>query len=128
MTKDVKHVPELRRNLISIGKLVSEGCAISFMRNSWKVIKGSLVIEKGQKVGTLHSCTTNVDNSISLFSMGMDTTLWNHRLGNMSKKMMQILHSKNLLSNLKHSDLDFCEKYVYGKWKIVIFLKVGKEK
>lgn len=46
----------------------------------------------------------------------------------MSEKGMQILHSRNLLSGLKHVDLDFCENCVYGKHKRVRFIRVGKEK
>jgi hypothetical protein len=34
----------------------------------------------------------------------------------------------NLFPYLKQVDLDFCEHYVYGKQKRIIFLKVRKEK
>jgi hypothetical protein len=71
--------------------LESEGCISTFTDKAWKVTKGSLVMEKGEKVGTLYLCTGNVDSSISLYSTGVDTTLWNHRLGHMSEKGMQIL-------------------------------------
>ena len=50
-----------------------------------------------------------------------------HRLGHMSEKGMQIIHSRNLLPGLKHVDLKFSEKCVYGKQKRVRFLRVGKE-
>ena len=46
----------------------------------------------------------------------------------MSDKGMQILQSRKLLPGLKQVDLEFCEHYVYGKQKRVIFLRVGKEK
>jgi hypothetical protein len=46
----------------------------------------------------------------------------------MSEKGMQILHKRNLLPYLKQIYLDFCEHYVYGKQKRVIFLRVRKEK
>ena len=92
----------------------------------WKVTKGSLVIEKGEKVGTLYLFTGNTDSSISLYSIGVDTTLWHHRLGHMSEKGMQMLHKRNLLPDLKLIDLDFCENCVYGKHKRVSFLRVGK--
>jgi hypothetical protein len=128
LLKEVKHVPDLGKNLISIGQLASEGCISIFTDKTWKVIKGSLVIEKGEKVGTLYLCIGNIDYSISLASTGVDTTLWHHRLGHMSVKGMQILHKRNLLPNLKQIDLDFCEHCVYGKQKRVRFLKVGKEK
>jgi hypothetical protein len=128
LLKEVRHVPDLRKNLISIGQLASEGCISIFTSNVWKVTKGSLVIAKGEKVGTLFLCTGNTDSSISLDSTGVDTTWWNHRLGHMSEKGMHILHKKKMLSDLKQIDLDLCEHYVYGKQRRVIFLRVGKEK
>ncbi|KAH9291008.1 hypothetical protein KI387_044137 [Taxus chinensis] len=44
---DVKHVPTLRRNLISVGKLGSDGYTMIFTADSWKVTKGALVVERG---------------------------------------------------------------------------------
>jgi hypothetical protein len=128
LLKEVKHVPDLGKNLISTGQLASEGCISIFTDKTWKVIKGSLVIAKGEKVGTLYLCIGNIDSSMSLASTGVDTALWHHRLGHMSEKGMQILHKRNLLPDLKQIDLDFCEHCVYGKQKRVRFLKVGKEK
>jgi hypothetical protein len=86
--KEVRHVPYLRRNLISIGHLGSEGCISTFTEKAWKVTKGSLVITKGEKVGTFYLCTSNADSSISLASIGVDTTIWHNRLGHMSEKGM----------------------------------------
>jgi hypothetical protein len=106
--------------------LESEGCVSIFTDKVWKVTKGSLVIEKREKVGTLYLCTGNTDSSISLSSTGVDTTLWNHKLGHMSEKGMQILQKINLLPDLKQIDLDFYEHCVYGKQKRAIFLIVGK--
>jgi hypothetical protein len=85
-------------------------------------------MSKGEKVGTLYLCTSNVDSSIYLASIGVDTTLWHHRLGRMSEKGMHIPQKKNFFPDLEQVDLDFCEHCVYGKQKRVIFLKVGKEK
>ena len=118
----------IRKKLISTRKLVSEGCICIFIDKAWKVTKGSLVIAKGEKVGTLYLCIGNTDSSIYLASTRVDTTLWNHRLGHKSEKGMQILHKRNLLPNLKQIDLDLCEHYVYGKHKRVRFLRVGKVK
>ena len=75
------------------------------------------MIEKGEKVGTLYLCTSTIDFSISLASTGLDTTLWNHRIGHMSEKGMQILHKRILFPDLKQIDLDFCEHCVYEKQK-----------
>ena len=54
--------------------------------------------------------------------------IWNHRIGHMSEKGMQILHSRKLFPDLKQVSLEFCENCVYGKQKRVSFLRVGKEK
>ena len=54
---EVRHVPRLSGNLISTGQLSDEGCVVTFNDKNWKVSKGSLVVEKGVKVGTLYLCT-----------------------------------------------------------------------
>ncbi|KAH9289723.1 hypothetical protein KI387_033840, partial [Taxus chinensis] len=46
LLKDVIHVPTLRRNLISAGKLGSDGCTVIFTVGSWKVTKGDLVVAR----------------------------------------------------------------------------------
>jgi hypothetical protein len=66
LLKKVRHIPDLRRNLISTGQLESEWCISTFTDKAWKVTKISLVMEKGEKVGTLYLCTGNADSSISL--------------------------------------------------------------
>jgi hypothetical protein len=86
------------------------------------------VIAKGEKVGTLYLCIGNTNSSISLASIGVDTTLWHHRLGHMSEKGMQILHKRNLLPDLKQNDLDFCEHCVYGKKKESDFSELEKKR
>ena len=99
----------------------------TFTDKTWKVTKGALVIEKGENVGTLYLCN-GISNFVNvLTSIGEDTPLWHHRLGHMSEKGMQILHSRNLFPCSKHVDLKLCENCVYGKQKRVRFLKVGKE-
>jgi len=71
----VNHVPNLRRNIISIRYLGSEGYISTFTENMWNVTKGSLVITKGEKVGTLYLCIGNADSSIYLASTEVNTTL-----------------------------------------------------
>ena len=46
LLKEVKHVPSLRNNLISIRQLGSEGCVRTFTEKSRKVTKGALVVAK----------------------------------------------------------------------------------
>ena len=46
-----------------------------------------MVIEKGDRIGTLYLCPLNIDYSISVASIETGVT-WNHRLGHMSEKGM----------------------------------------
>jgi len=86
--KKVRHVPDLKKNLISTGQLGGEGCVTTFTDKAWKVTKGSLVITKGEKVGTLYLCN-GISNSVNaLTSIEEDTALWYHRLRHMSYKEM----------------------------------------
>ena len=87
----------------------------TFTDKTWKVTKGALGVAKGEKVGTLYLCKGNIDSSIALASTRTYTTLWHHRLGNMSEKGMQILQSRKLFPGLKQIDLEFCEHCAYGK-------------
>ena len=78
-------------------------------------------------VGTLYLCPHNTDYYISVASTKTGATLWNHRLGHMSEKGMQILHSRKLLPDMKKVSLEFCENCVYGKHKRFKFLRFGKQ-
>jgi hypothetical protein len=57
-----------KKNLISTWKLESEGCISTFIDKEWKVTKGPLVIEKGEKVGTLYISNGNTESYIYLAS------------------------------------------------------------
>ena len=105
----------MERKLISTGKLGDSSCLSVFGETWWKITKGSLVIEKGDRVGTLYLCPHNTDYSISVASTETSAALWHHRLGHMSEKGMQILHSRKLLPDMKQVSLELCENYVYGK-------------
>ena len=41
MLKDVRHIPTMKRNLISTGQLGDGGCLSTFGETWWKITKGS---------------------------------------------------------------------------------------
>ncbi|GKD70971.1 hypothetical protein Tco_1325061 [Tanacetum coccineum] len=51
--KDVRYIPGLKRRLISVGQLDEEGYHVGFKDQQWKVTKGSLVVARGNKCGSL---------------------------------------------------------------------------
>ena len=76
----------MKINLISTGQLGDGSCLSTFGETWWKITKGSLVIEKGDRVGTLYLCPHNIDYYISVTSIEIGTSLWHHRLDHMSEK------------------------------------------
>ena len=47
--KDVRHVPSLTRNLISVGQLSANGVVKLFMADSWKMNKGAMILAHGKR-------------------------------------------------------------------------------
>ena len=88
LLEKVRHIPELRRNLISVGQLDDEGHAILFVSGTWKVTKGVRVLAHGKKTGTLYM-TSSPRDTIAVAEVGTDANLWHRRLGHMSEKGMK---------------------------------------
>ena len=55
LLKNVRHVSDIRLNLISIGKLDVEGYESYFGRHKWKLTEGSLVMARGKKINSLYT-------------------------------------------------------------------------
>ena len=52
--KDVRHVPNIRLNLISTCRFDDEGFTNAFGESKWKFTKGSLVVARRKKQNTLY--------------------------------------------------------------------------
>ena len=74
LLEKVRHIPELRRNLISVGQLDDEGHAILFVGGTWKVTKGATVLARGKKTGTLYMISSPRD-TIAVADASTDTIL-----------------------------------------------------
>ena len=129
LLEKVRHNPNLRRNLISVGQLNDERHAILFIGGTWKVTKGARVLARGKKTGSLYM-TSSPRDTIAIADAGIDTSidtsLWHHKLGHISEKGMKMLLSKGKLSELKSINFDMCENYILRKQKNVNFLKTSK--
>jgi hypothetical protein len=121
----VRHIPKLKKNLISMGQLDDEGHSIYFHSGKWKVSKGAMILARGHKKSTLYM-TTHSGDTIDVVSIGADSKLWHLRLGHMSKKGMKVLLSKGKLPELKSVESNLCEGCILGKQKKVSFAKVGR--
>ena len=124
LLEKIRHILNLRRNLIYVEQLDDEGHAILFVGGTLKVTKGARVLAHGKKTGTLYM-TLSPRDTITVTDASTDTSLWHRRLGHMSEKWMNMLLSKGKLPKLKSINLGTCESYILGKQKRVSFLKIG---
>ena len=58
----------IKINLISTWQLGNSGCFSMSGETWWNITKGSLVIARGYRVGTLYLCSHNTDYCISVAS------------------------------------------------------------
>ncbi|WVZ03536.1 hypothetical protein V8G54_024342 [Vigna mungo] len=117
--KNVRHIPDLTKNLISVGQLANDGYITVFHGDNWKISKGAMTIARGRKSGTLYK-TEGACHLIAV-AMNENPNLWHRRLGHMSEKGMRIMHSKRKLPSLRSIEFDMCEDCILGKHKRVSF-------
>ncbi|KAL1223474.1 Retrovirus-related Pol polyprotein from transposon TNT 1-94 [Cardamine amara subsp. amara] len=90
---DVRHVPSMEKNLISVSLLDSRGFQYSGGGGVLKVYQGSDVILKGFMRGTLYILQgSTISGSVNVASAEIHkqdmTKLWHMRLGHMSERGM----------------------------------------
>ncbi|KAG8480706.1 hypothetical protein CXB51_025391 [Gossypium anomalum] len=100
---DVRHVPELKRNLISLSTLDSKGYRYTAENGVLNICKGSIVVMKGQrKIAKLYILQGSIitgDTAVASSSLSDDdiTKLWHMSLGHMSENGMVELSKRGLL-------------------------------
>uniref|UniRef100_A0A2N9HA88 CCHC-type domain-containing protein n=1 Tax=Fagus sylvatica TaxID=28930 RepID=A0A2N9HA88_FAGSY len=100
--EEVRHIPDMRKNLISLGTLDSKGYSYKFENEIMKVSKGAMVVM---------TVAESEDD---------DTLLWHMRLGHMSERGMRELHKRNLLTGIKKAWVYFLKNKseAFAKFKI----------
>ena len=78
LLENVRHILDLRRNLISVGQFNDEGHAILFVDGTWKLTKRAKVLARGNKIGTLYM-TSSPRDTIAVAEASIDTSLWHRR-------------------------------------------------
>ncbi|GKE22157.1 retrovirus-related pol polyprotein from transposon TNT 1-94, partial [Tanacetum coccineum] len=116
---NVRYIPELKRNLISLGTLKKEGYTVKMQSGKVKVINGSrVVLSRTRRTNCVYSLddhavagelNASVDEKDSL------TQVWHKRLGHISEAGLQVLEKQGLFGKKSLGKLDFYENYVLGK-------------
>ena len=116
----VRHVPELKQNLISLGVLDESGYVCKTENGKMKISRGSYVAMKGIKRNGLYILlgkTVIPQNAASVAAKVVNdqTMLWHKRLGHISQKGIYYLNKQKVFGKDVVSQLEFCENCILGK-------------
>ena len=105
---DVRYVPDLKKNLISLGALDSKDFKITMKGGVLKVVYGALILMKGVQRGNLYFLQgSTVVGGVATVSDSsnatvIDTTrLWHMHLGHAGERALQGLVKQGLLQGAK---------------------------
>ncbi|KAH9687883.1 Integrase catalytic domain-containing protein [Citrus sinensis] len=116
--KQVRYVPELKRNLISLGMLDQMGCSVRIKSGELMIVKDSHVVMKGSRKNGVFILDGDVVNGEARMSVA-DTIdkikIWHLRLGHIGERGLKELEKQGVFGNEKFGNLDFCEDCVLGK-------------
>lgn len=119
--KDVRHVPDMRLNLISVERLDEEGFCTTFRNGMCKISRGSLVVAKGLKMSKLYVVRENHSEGVNYAGEENSTELWHRRLGHISEKNLTRLVSKKVLPDIKQVHMKQCTNCLAGKQNRISF-------
>jgi len=119
--KGVRHVPQLKRNLISVGALKMLSLVVSIWDSVLKMTKSSMVVTKGVRRNNLYylkriKVTGQVETSIS--SDDICTQVWQMRLGYGEEKSLQPPAKKGSLEGASTCNLKLSVHNVLDKNKV----------
>ena len=120
LLKNVRYIPKLKRNLISINMFDDLGYSTRILNGVLKISNGSLIIAKGNKnksngLFILEGSTIVGHASVASNTLIDKTKLWHLRLGHVSERGLHELEKQNLLGGDKLDKLEFCDHCVLGK-------------
>ena len=117
---NVRHMPDLRKNILSLGIFNSQGYKYTSEGGVLRISKGGLVFIKGKLVNSLYMLQGSTTVGATRISTSVDPNsnnncLWHMYLGHMNKVGLSILSKQGLFNGLKILKLDFCEHCIFGK-------------
>ena len=115
----MKHVPDIRLNLLSVAKLCDEGYDSLFSKDSWKLSKGSMIVARGTKCSNLYLTHAKIIKDVHVVESAEKVELWHKRLCHMGEKDMVKLCKSNVLSDMSNPHLKKCDQcFVKKKSKV----------
>ena len=114
--KDVRHILDLRLNLISVHMLDKDGYTHFINSGNWKLTKGSLVVTRGRLYCSLYKTEVKVcGGQLNAVDDGTSPDLWHKRLEHMSEKELPLLAKQSLIPMAKEKSSNPCDYCLFGK-------------
>lgn len=127
--KDVRHVPDLRHNLISVQALDLAGFCSNFGNGTWKLTKGSLMVARGTMYSTLYRTQVKlIRDGLNAVEGDALSDWWHKTLARISEKGLRIWSRKSLIPSDKGTMLNPYDYSLFGKHHGVSFSKTLKLK
>ena len=114
----VRYIPDLKRNLISLGVLDDLGCKYEVFNGVMEVCRNGRLVLYGKKYCGLYvlcGCHVSASTHSVTAKTNSVTEKWHLRLGHMSQGGLNALSKQGLLGKDKIVDLSFCEPCVLAK-------------
>ena len=127
--KDVRHIPDLRLNLIFVHFLNKDEYSHFISSGNWKLTKGSLVVARGILCCSMYKTQAKVCGG-QLNAVDDDTSpdLWHKRLAHISEMGLQLLVKQSLIPMAKDKSSNSCDYCLFGKQHKATFQKNSTRK
>jgi len=103
---NVRHILDLKKNLLSLGALNAQECKFLGADGGIKVTKGSMIILIREWTANLYKMIRSVIFCDASATTEKDTTkLWHKSLRHMSERGLQALHNKRVLPDIRYCKL-----------------------
>ena len=113
--QQVRHVPNLKRNLISISILGDHRYITTLNDSMWKISKGNMQCGHGVKYNNVYPLMViGQEESLNVAEMP-SSRLWHERLVHMSQTGLWRLTALGYIPDLQHTESGFFEYFQYGK-------------
>uniref|UniRef100_A0A0A9XEY5 Retrovirus-related Pol polyprotein from transposon TNT 1-94 n=1 Tax=Lygus hesperus TaxID=30085 RepID=A0A0A9XEY5_LYGHE len=124
---DVLFIPEAAANLLSVSKIASHGCTVTFSSKGGKVFdkNGVLIATASVEEGLyrLHTVPSTPQRS---FLVTKDEALWHRRLGHLNNKGIGVLKNNSHGIDTEYQMSSVCEVCLRGKHSRKPFRASGK--
>lgn len=114
---EVRYIPQLKRNLISLGFLKSKGCRFESTNGILKVFKGNDLVLRRIRDQSLYYADVETITGNSETSSHDESRLWHARLGHVSEGWLNELLRQQILRHPKNFRVGSCEQCIMGKNK-----------